>query len=289
MVRKKTVSELEHAEIRLEALLQKRGALNEEAQLARQERDMINEKKRELAVQLRIHRDRRATFVAQARAHRAKRDEYQAKAKALIELKRKLRSRPGTSATEDLRAIKRQIQQLELRQQTATLSLADENELIDRLKGHIRRAKELEGLKAEQDRVMKEVRDLDATITELFVKAEEQHTAAVGRSKEAENVHAQTAELVQAIAALGSEGDQKHEAYLEARAKADEVHAKVTEMRDKVLAIRGAARAEAREARDLLRSQNRRVRDTLLNQSKLEDSADRALKALLEKGRVEIR
>ncbi len=289
MVRKKTVSELEHAEIRLESLLQKRGALNEEAQLARRERDMINEKKRELSGQLGALRDRRTMFVAQARAHRAKRDEYQGKAKALIELRRKLRSRAGTSASEELRVVKRQIQQLELRQQTATLSLADENELIDRLKDHVRRAKELEGLKAEEDGVVKEVRNLDATITDLFQEAEEQHAAAVERSKEAETVHAQTTELAQAVGALVTEGNQKHEAYLEARAKADEVHAKVTEMRDKVLAIKGAARAEAREARDLLRSQNRRVRDTLLNRQKLEDSADDALKALLEKGRVEIR
>lgn len=289
MVRKKTASELEHAEIRLESLLEKRGALNEEAQLARQGRDMINEKKREPSGQLRTLRDRRATFVGLARAHRAKRDEYQGKAKALIELKRKLRSRSGASASEELRAVKRQIEQLELRQQTATLSLADENELIDRLKDHVRRAKELEGLKAEEDRVVKEVRDLDATITDLFQKAEEQHTAAVARSKEAETVHSQTTGLLQVIGALVAEGNEKHEAYLDARAKADEVHAKVTEMRDKVLAIKGAARAEAREARDLLRSQNRRVRDTLLNRQKLEDSADDALKALLEKGRVEIR
>ena len=289
MVRRKTHSELEHAEIRLQALLEKRDALNRDAQLARKERDMVHEKKRELSAKLRDVRDRRAALATGARAHRAKRDEYQQKAKALIELKRKLRSQSGASATEELRTLQRQIGELELKQQTASLSVAAENELIERLKGHMKRARELEVLKVEQDRILKEVHDLDATITELFQKADGEHRLATDLSAQARAVHEGTVELVQAISALILEGNSKHEAYLEARSKADEVHAKVVEMRDKVLAIKGARRAEAREARNLIRAQNRHVRETLADKKKLEDSADRALKALLEQGRVEIR
>ncbi|TLZ81986.1 MAG: hypothetical protein E6K11_02025 [Methanobacteriota archaeon] len=59
-------------------------------------------------------------------------------------------------------------------------------------------------------------------------------------------------------------------------------------MREKVLSIKGAKRTEAREARTLLRQQNRAVRDALLDERKLEATADAALKALLEKGKVEI-
>ena len=59
-------------------------------------------------------------------------------------------------------------------------------------------------------------------------------------------------------------------------------------MRDKVLSIRGAKRAEARESRELLRTQNRSVRKVLYDEKKLEESADEALKALLQTGRVEI-
>jgi hypothetical protein len=84
------------------------------------------------------------------------------------------------------------------------------------------------------------------------------------------------------------EGNEKHAAYLTARDKADEVHAKLVEMREKVLSIRGAKRTEAREGRTLLRQQNRSVRDALLDEKKLEATADAALKALLEKGKVEI-
>ena len=288
MVRKKTVSELEQAEIKLESLLQKRDALNQEAQLARQERDMVHEKKRELSAKLREIKDRRGALAADARAHRAKRDEYQGKAKSLIDLKRKLRSQGGASASEELRSLKRKTQAMELKQQTASLTLAEENELIDEIKGQLKRVKELQVLKDEQDKIVKEVKDLDGTITDLFAKADAEHKLATDLSAQAQAVHQETIELVQGISALIVEGNAKHEAYLEARGKADEIHAKVVELRDKVLTIRGAKRAEQRESRELLRNQNRSVRKALYDEKKLEQAADEAVKALLQKGRVKI-
>lgn len=288
MVRKKTLSELQQAEIKLESLLEKRDTLNQEAQLARQERDMVHEKKRELSAKLREIKDRRGALATEARAHRAKRDEFQEKAKSLIDLKRKLRSKSGASASEELRTLKRQTQAMELKQQTASLTLAQENELIDEIKEHLKRVKELQVLKDEQDKVTREVKDLDGSITDLFAKADAEHKIASGLSAQAQAAHQETIELVQGISALIVEGNQKHEAFLEARGKADEVHAKVVDMRDKVLTIRGAQRAEQREARELLRNQNRSVRRALYDEKKLDEAADQAVKALLQKGRVEI-
>src|SRR2546427_13192940 len=100
--------------------------------------------------------------------------------------------------------------------------------------------------------------------------------------------HQETLVLVHQISALILEGNEKHEAHLAARAKADEVHAKVVEMREQVLSIKGAKRSEVREARTLLRQQNRAVRDALLDEKKLEASADAALKALLERRKLGI-
>ncbi len=288
MVRKKTLSELQQAEIKLESLLEKRDALNHEAALARQERDMVHEKKRELSAKLREIKDRRGALAAEARAHRAKRDEFQGKAKALIEVKRKLRSQSGLSASDELRRLKRQTQEMELKQQTASLTLAEENDLIDDIKDHVKRVKELQTLKDEQDKITKEVRDMDGTITDLFARADAEHKLATELSAQAQAVHQETLELVQAISGLIVEGNAKHEAYLEARGKADEIHAKVVEMREKVLSIRGTQRAEQREARDALRDQNRSVRRALYDEKKLEEAADAAVKALLQKGRVEI-
>lgn len=288
MVRKKTVSELEQAEIKLQSLLEKRTLLNQESQLLRQERDLVHERKRGLSPILQDLKAKRAALAGDARAHRAKRDELQAKAKALIELKRKMRGSPSADVGTELQALKRRASQMEMRQQTASLTLSQENDLLDELKKSMKRLKELESLKADQDKIAKEIRDVDSGITELFQAAEKEHQAAVALGAQARVVHEETLGLVQQIATLIVDGNEKHAAYLEARGKADEVHAKVVEMRDKVLSIRGAQRAEAHESRDALRQQNRQVRRTLLDPKKLEDSADEALKALLEKGHVEI-
>jgi uncharacterized coiled-coil DUF342 family protein len=233
-------------------------------------------------------RDRRASFVDDARAHRRKRDELQGKARALIEVKRKLRSSGPSDVGAELRALTQRVAQMEMRQQTASLSLKKENELLETLKDSMKRVKVLQGLKAEQDKILRESRDLDGEITGLFQAADKEHEAALASSEQARAVHEETLALVAQVSTLGAEGDEKHKAYLEVRGKADEVHAKVVEMREKVLSIKGAKRAEARESRDLLRSQNRSVRAALLDERKLEASADAALQALLEKGRVEI-
>jgi uncharacterized coiled-coil DUF342 family protein len=288
LVRRKTVSELEQAEIKLQSLLEKRDALNREAQLLREERDLVQAKKREVGDRLRVLRDRRWAFAEEARAHRRVRDELQGKAKTLIDVKRKIRSFGPSDVGAELRALARRVAAMEMRQQTTTLSLSKENELLDELKESVRRMKVLQGAKAEQDKIVREVRDLDGEITGLFQAADKEHETAVALSGKARAVHEETLVFLPQVSALEAEGAEKHQGYLDARTKADEVHAKVVEMRDKVLTIKGAQRAEVRESRDLLRAQNRSVRVALLDERKLEATADAALRALLERGKVEI-
>jgi len=289
VVRRKSLSELEHAEIKLEDLIGRRDLLNEEARILRQERDLVHEKKREVSAQVRDQKGRRAEFIGEARAHRQARNGLQAKAKEFIEVRRRLRAHgTGASVREELRAVKRQVSEMEMRQQTATLTLSEENKLLDALKAKAQRLRELESLKGDEDKLSKEVKDIDASITDLFATADREHLASLEWSEKARRMDAEIEALLTTIATLAAEGDQRHEAFLEARGKADEVHAKIVEMREKVLAERGARRAEAREARDAIRAQNRSVRTALDDQRKLDQSADEALRALFQKGRVEI-
>src|SRR2546427_8033410 len=161
-------------------LEKKKDALNEEAQLLRQERDLVHEKKREAGAKLRELKDRRASFAGVARRHREKRDELQAKAKALIEMKRKLRGSGHSDVGAELRALRRRVSQMEMRQQTASLTLSQENELLDDLKDSMKRLKQLEVLKADQDKIAKEIEDVDSGITDLFRAADQEPEAAVG-------------------------------------------------------------------------------------------------------------
>jgi len=288
LVRKKSLSELDQAEIKLQTLFEKRGALNQEASVFRQERDLIHEAKREITGRIREIRVRRMEHIADARGHRDKRNELQRRGKEFIEVKRKLRGQSYRSAGEEFRQMKRQIDDLEFRQQTATLSLSDENKLLDTLKSKMRRLSELEALKIGEDRLAAEVMDLDAEITNLFAAADLEHRAAQEASEKARELDSEMDVFIPQVSALALEGDHKHEAYLEAKARADEVHAKIVAMREKVLAVRETQRAERREARELLKAQNRSVRRNLFDEKMLEESANDALRALLQKGRVEI-
>ncbi len=289
MVRRKVKSELDTAEIKLETLIQKRDALNEEAAVFREERDLLNKQKKELTDRMRALRDERNALVNEMRMHRDRRNELQRKARELIDLKRKVRGQIRTSIFGDLERLRREVRNLEMRQQTASLRLDEENALLDDLRGKLRGLKDLEERQGEQNRIGKEVGDLDASITDLFKAADREHELVVKLSNEAKDRHEKVVALVHQIGALIAKANKKHEEFLEIRTKADEYHQKAVEMRERVLTIRNAQRAEIREARSLIRQQNVAVRKALLDEKQLDKAADEALQLLLKKGRVEMK
>jgi uncharacterized coiled-coil DUF342 family protein len=289
MVRRKEKTELDNAEIKLESLIQRRDALNAEAAAARQERDLLNNQRKGLSDQIRALRDERDALVREMRAHRDRRNELQGKARELIELKRKVRGQMHTSIGGDLERLRREVKELEMRQQTSPMKLDEENALLDDLRGKLRELKNLEGLKGDQDRVYREVKDLDASITDLFKAADLEHELVVTLSAEQKDRHEKLVGLVNQIAGLVEEANKKHDEFLKVRERADEFHQKAVEMREKVLTIRNEKRAEIREARNLIRQQNLTVRKELLDDKKLDKAADEALQVLLKKGRVEMK
>ncbi len=289
MVRRKEKTELDTAEIKLESLIERRNAANAEASGVRQERDLLHEQRRTLVDQVRTLRDERDALVKEMRVHRDRRNELQAKAKELIELKRKVRGAMHTAIGGDLDRLRKEVKDLQTRQETTPMKLEEENALLDDLRGKLRELKELEGLKGDQDKTYREVRDLDTSITDLFKAADQEHELVVKLSTEQKDRHEKLMAIVGQIDGLTTEADKKHEEYLKARERADELHKKAMEMREKVLTIRNEKRAEIREARDMIRQQNLTVRKELLDDKKLDKAAEDALQVLLKKGRVEVK
>lgn len=289
MVRRKERSELELAEIKLETLVEKRNALNADAAVFREERDLLNAQRREIMDQVREIRARRSAALDAMRAHKARRDDLQKRAKELIELKRRTRSKVQTSIRADLDRVRREVRQLEMRQQTSSLKLEEENALLDEIRAKLRALKDLEALHSEQDRIAREVNDIDTSITEMFREADKNHEQVVRLSSEARAKREELAALMTQVTSVTAEADRKHEEYLKIRNRADEFHEKAVEMRTRVLATREAYRAENREARNMIRQQNLAVRKELLDERKLDSAAEEALRLLLAKGRVEIK
>lgn len=289
MVRRKVPSELEKAEIKLSDLMGRRDVLNVQANVHRQERDQLHERKRVLAAEVRTLKDARDAFVRDMRTHKGARNELQTKAKRLVDLRREFRGKVKENVTGELATLRKDFKRIEMEQQTVPMKLDEENELIENLRATMRHIRELEKMKGQQDAVTKEVRDLDATIDELFESADTEHEQVVLLSRKANDLHDKVTEVIKNIVVLNVESDKKHEEYLEARGKADEIHQKVVEMRTMVLTTREAQRAEIREARQMLKQHRQDVRRILYDEKKLDEYADQAVQALLKKGKVEIR
>jgi len=289
MVRKKVPTELDKAEIKHSALIERRNAFNAEAAARREERDQLHEQRRVLAAELRKMKDGQAVFVQELRKHKAVRNQLQAKAKNLIELRRKVRGKVKGRVGGDLTSLRREVAKIEMDQQTKVMKLSEENELLDELKAKVREMRALEKVKGVEEQVYKDVKELDAAIDDLFNKADAEHALVVALAQKADALHDKVTEVVQNLAVLISEANKKHEEFLEVRAKADEVHAKVVEMRGKVLSTRDAQRAEAREERQFLKQHRQDVRKALYDEKKLDEFAEQAVEALLKKGKVEIR
>lgn len=286
--KKKKISELDSAELKFRAFLNKRDEINELAAIARSERDSLHDKRKELQVPMNAARDKRDAAVAEMRAHKKKRDELQAKAKELIEFKRKLRGKPMGDLRTEVRVAEADIKALELRQQTVPLKLTEERDLLEKIKARAADVERFKKILAEQEKIQKEVKDVDASIDALFKFADKEHSEVVRLAEEQHKFHEEAQAHAKEIAALSGAANKKHEEFIKLKEEADAVHQKAMELRGKVIEIKDKKRAEVREERNAIRDVNLATRKALDDRDKKDRAADEALQTLLKKGKVQI-
>lgn len=284
----KKISEIQSAELKFRALLNKRDEINEQASVLRSERDSLHEQKQVLQEQMNAARDKRDAFVAEMRIHKKKRDELQAKAKELIEFKKKTKGQPMGSLKDEIRAREADARMMELRQQTVPLSIPKERELLDELKKKMAEIERMKKVLVEQSKIAKEVHDMDRSIDVLFKQADKEHDEVVRLSDEQHKAHEEASSLYKEVASLAATANKKHTDFMKLREEADAAHQKASEMRDKIMEFRKEKRMEWIEEKNALRDVNTAVRRALDDQSKKDKAADEALQMLLKKGKVKI-
>src|SRR4030066_379285 len=114
----KKISELQSAELKFRALLNKRDEINEQAVVLRSERDSFNEQRKGLQELMSAARDKRDALVAEMRVHKKRRDELQAKAKELIAYKLKMKGKPLGSLKDEIRVLEGGAKDMEGKQRT---------------------------------------------------------------------------------------------------------------------------------------------------------------------------
>lgn len=285
---KKKISEIDSAELKFRAFLNKRDEINELAAIARSERDSLHDKRKQLQGPMNEARDKRDAAVAEMRVHKAKRNELQAKAKELIEFKRKLKGSPMGDLKAEIRVVEVDIRRMELEQQTQALKLTEERELLEKIKARAADLQRYKGILAEQEKIQKEVKDVDGSIDTLFKLADKEHAEVVRLSEEQHKYHEEAQANAKEIGTLAATANKKHEEFLKLKEEADAVHQKAMELREKVLEIRNKKRDEIREERNAIRDVNLATRKILDDKEKKDKAADEALQLLLKKGKIEI-
>lgn len=289
MVRKKTRTELQLAEIKYRNLLDKRDALNEDAKVFRDERDTLNEERRESNEKMQAMKEQRDALVTEMRIHKKERNECQKKAKELIEIRRKRRKDVGKNLGLHLERLRKDIENLQKKQETVPMELKDENLLLEEMKRKRLDIEECENIYKEQQEISEDIENLDDSIDSLFKKADAEHEMVVRLSEEAQGIHEKIIDLVKEISHLIAEANKKHDEFSEIREKADHYHKRAMEMKSKVLSIKSVKREEEREARRILKQQKIEVKEALDSEEKREKAADEALETLLKKKKVEMR
>ena len=285
----KKISDLRSAEEKFRALLNKRDDINAQAAVFRSERDSLNDEKRDVQEKVREERDGRDALVAEMRVHKDQRNDLQRQAKELIEFKRKLKGRPLGDLNEEIKALSKQINDLNLKQQTVPMALPEEKKLLDDLRAKMAELERVKVILSEQEKIVKEIHSIDQSIDELFRRADREHEEVVRLSKESQERHDRVTALMKDVAVLKGAADKNHAEFVKLREEADAVHQKAVEMRDKIIEIRRERRAAWKEEQDSIKAVNEATRKALDDERRKDQAAEEALELLLKKKKVEIR
>jgi uncharacterized coiled-coil DUF342 family protein len=166
------------------------------------------------------------------------------------------------------------------------MTVAKENELLDKIKLKRREMDAAKLVYAEEAKLLSDVKDIDAKIDELFRMADDAHKRVVELSNEGQTLHDQIGPVLDQLKFLDAKSDEKHQGYIAMRKEADEFHTKAMGLRGEVEKLREARAKAYGERRQEQQGVNKEARENLFDEAKLEDKADDAMKALLSGGKI---
>jgi len=224
----------------IEELMEKRERHNAEAEKHRHHRDRLNEQTKEwvhkrddlnaqardLIDEANAHKTKRNQLNQEVRDIKVQRDLWNRKvnetAEALARKKRDKEPRKGPP----IRMLKKRLKDLELQQQTSSLSLAKEKELIDQIRALSVEIKAMEK-ELESDA---EIKTLMTEANEARDKAEFFHAKVEELAVESQKEHDTMMEIYDRSDAIRKEADKAQENFIKCKVQADEEHQKHIEM-----------------------------------------------------------
>jgi len=281
--RRKTIQSAEKVHT---SIIERRDELNAEARLLRDERNTLNEERKNALAGVDKLKAERDALVRKMREHKKRRNECQSKARAMIEEKRERNKDLNRALPKDVLVLDAEIKSLELKQQTIPMSLAAEKDLIDSIRDKMHQYIEMQKNLVDQETLVEDLDALNASIDDLFKKADEEHTYVVQYYEDSQKFHEQVVEIYNSVSYLIIEANKKHAEFIETKEKADAQHQKALEMRSRVLSLKKEVRDERQQARRVIKEQSQAVDKALTNKKELEKVEDDTLEQLKKGGKI---
>ncbi len=279
-IKKKENEQLRDAEKKYQSYIAKRNEFNDMAKILREERDMIHNSRKDLKDKIENVKKERDELVSKMKYHKEIRNKLQEEAKKLIEAKQRKKGDVFKNLPLRVEELKADVQMLEYRQETVPMSLAKENDLIDKIREKRKEFKRTQKQMEKQKTVEIDISDKDNAIDELFKKADEEHNLVKKYYDENQKKHEKYIKLVNELSVSISEANKKHKQYIEIRNEAQKVHDKAFEMKSKIIGIKGERSKRWKEAKQAIKDQNIKARKAVMDKEKLEKIADKSVDAL---------
>lgn len=225
---------IEELSLELASVKEQRDKLNSEAASWAKERNSVHEQVRKLRKEAASIREKRDALNRKVKELKNLREQAKAKRKEkhvqILELREKMRTLLGKKPSQNLRVVQEEIDSLEWKIQTTSLSVKQEEEIISIIK-------RLEI----QRNILRQLQELKNTLIELqtdekalATKAKSHHEELAGLAEQSQRLHEQRLEVLGQIQSLKVEADNAHQKYVEPHQKANELHQKYTELLQKI-------------------------------------------------------
>lgn len=182
--------------------------------------------------------------------------------------------------------IRREIRDLEMRQQTTALPIAEENQLIDRLRSLTRQLSEAEKSKAAVDDRQRKLKELDLALATHRAEADRlQHELGRAHAERDRTMQSMRDQLVQAgklVAELREKGRRR----ADVMAKLDAMNRDVMGLEREADRLAQRSRDRHNEAKQTVRDYNRNVRESVSGERAFGRTADAQLEELMKRGKI---
>jgi uncharacterized coiled-coil DUF342 family protein len=201
---------------------------------------------------------------------------------------RERRAGPREPEFRSVEAIEREVAQLERRQQTQVLSLADENAMIDQMRGLRREREEAVKRKAQRDVAQMDARSVAETLATLRKQFEEIGVEIAALRKQRDQLLQSTRAELQATGGVVAQIRAKSKARAELFQKMRDIGVQLGEVDREIGELLRTTKSKRDEARRTVTEYNRSVRTAVAGPAAYANAAEERLARLMKEGRVRL-